>query len=212
MRRWKRRLLPCAITTTRVFVRRKRKKSIDVPIAFFVSGAAMNDAVSAGPLCRSGKRRASTRREGEPVTVRERCKSGSVGCAIVILGASGDLAKRKLMPALHELYRSGRLDDTNIIIGEGRSEFTDDTFRDRFEFADAFRKRIYYHRFIPGLKKFLTAHGTFERVIFFLALLPKRMPEQRGNFGRKGSAPRCRLSSKNRSATTTTRRFPSIGN
>ena len=29
--------------------------------------------------------------------------------SVVILGASGDLAKRKLIPALFELYRKGRL-------------------------------------------------------------------------------------------------------
>lgn len=59
-------------------------------------------------------------------------------CAIVIFGASGDLAKRKLIPALYELSRQKLLDDKSYVIGFSRSEMTDDQFRT--EATDAVKK------------------------------------------------------------------------
>jgi glucose-6-phosphate 1-dehydrogenase len=50
-------------------------------------------------------------------------------CAIVIFGASGDLAKRKLLPALYELALQKLLDDKSYIIGFSRSQMTDEAFR-----------------------------------------------------------------------------------
>ena len=47
--------------------------------------------------------------------------------ALVLFGATGDLSKRKLFPALYELEHTGRL---NIpVIGVARSDWTDDGFR-----------------------------------------------------------------------------------
>ena len=43
--------------------------------------------------------------------------------AILILGASGDLAKRKLIPALERLYRKQEIDGSCRIIGSGRTAF-----------------------------------------------------------------------------------------
>ena len=39
--------------------------------------------------------------------------------AIIILGASGDLAKRKLIPALAKLYEKGTIDSSSLIVGTG---------------------------------------------------------------------------------------------
>ena len=50
-------------------------------------------------------------------------------CAIVIFGASGDLAKRKLLPALYELTLQKLLDEKSYIIGFSRSQMTDEAFR-----------------------------------------------------------------------------------
>jgi glucose-6-phosphate 1-dehydrogenase len=94
-------------------------------------------------------------------------------CAIVILGASGDLARRKLIPALQLLYRKGDLDDTCRIIGVGRTDFTTDAFRDRFNAVDPFRPLLSYHRDIPGLKRAIESLGAFSRAIFFLAQPPE---------------------------------------
>ena len=48
---------------------------------------------------------------------------------IIIFGASGDLTWRKLIPALFNNYKKGRLSDCANIIGYARRPFTDETFR-----------------------------------------------------------------------------------
>jgi glucose-6-phosphate 1-dehydrogenase len=53
----------------------------------------------------------------------------STPCGIVIFGASGDLAKRKLIPALYELALEKLLDEKSYVIGYSRSEMTDEKFR-----------------------------------------------------------------------------------
>ncbi|VFQ73533.1 unnamed protein product [Cuscuta campestris] len=54
------------------------------------------------------------------------------GClSIVILGASGDLAKKKTFPALFNLYRQGFLKSNDVnIFGHARTKFTVNEFRD----------------------------------------------------------------------------------
>jgi glucose-6-phosphate 1-dehydrogenase len=49
--------------------------------------------------------------------------------AIVIFGASGDLAQRKLIPAIYELAREGLLDERSYVVGYSRSPMTDEQFR-----------------------------------------------------------------------------------
>lgn len=48
---------------------------------------------------------------------------------IVIFGASGDLTKRKLIPALYQLHRKKRLPDDTHIVGFSRTKFTSDEWR-----------------------------------------------------------------------------------
>src|SRR3989440_12122197 len=50
-------------------------------------------------------------------------------CAIVIFGASGDLARRKLIPAIYELAKQGLLDERSYVVGYSRSPMTDEQFR-----------------------------------------------------------------------------------
>lgn len=49
---------------------------------------------------------------------------------IVIFGASGDLTSRKLIPALFNLHRKGRIKPTSRIVGFSRTPMTHDAFRD----------------------------------------------------------------------------------
>ena len=49
---------------------------------------------------------------------------------LVIFGASGDLAKRKLLPAIYNLAHEGALPERFNLIGCARSEWSDDEFRD----------------------------------------------------------------------------------
>lgn len=78
---------------------------------------------------------------------------------MVIFGASGDLTRRKLMPALYVLHRLGRLPEKLILLGVARTLFDEDSFRDRIRQAlllyvkseeiephllDSFLERVYY--------------------------------------------------------------------
>jgi glucose-6-phosphate 1-dehydrogenase len=56
-------------------------------------------------------------------------------CAMVIFGASGDLSKRKLLPALYRLAYERRLPSTFSVIGTSRSPLSDDAFRDKMREA-----------------------------------------------------------------------------
>lgn len=49
---------------------------------------------------------------------------------LVIFGASGDLTRRKLIPALFQLAAKGRLPEPIRIIGSSRSSFTSEAWRD----------------------------------------------------------------------------------
>jgi glucose-6-phosphate 1-dehydrogenase len=77
----------------------------------------------------------------------------------VILGASGDLTHRKLVPALYHLFRKGRLPKDTRIVGFSRTAFTHEAWRsdlakavarfvgNDFDAAlwDRFSQNIYYH-------------------------------------------------------------------
>ncbi|MGH7663288.1 MAG: glucose-6-phosphate dehydrogenase [Gemmatimonadaceae bacterium] len=56
-------------------------------------------------------------------------------CTMVILGASGDLARRKLVPALFHLMGDGLLSKNFSVIGIGREKMSDDQFRDAIHSA-----------------------------------------------------------------------------
>jgi glucose-6-phosphate 1-dehydrogenase len=68
---------------------------------------------------------------------------------IVIFGASGDLAHRKLLPSLYDLYRKERLPDKWRIVGVARSDYSNESFREHIE---------------SGVKEF--ARGSYEREIW----------------------------------------------
>ena len=51
-------------------------------------------------------------------------------CTAVILGAAGDLSKRKLLPALYQLAHDGLLADDFAILGVARDDLGDEGFRD----------------------------------------------------------------------------------
>src|SRR5436305_2108248 len=78
--------------------------------------------------------------------------------AVVIFGATGDLTKRKLIPALFNLAAGGLLPDEFAIVGMGRTEMSSEQFRDHMredlkhfattevdpDLADWLIGRIYY--------------------------------------------------------------------
>jgi glucose-6-phosphate 1-dehydrogenase len=57
---------------------------------------------------------------------------------LTIFGATGDLANRKLLPAIYNLAHEGALPERFHLVGVSRSEFSDEQYRDLA--ADAIRK------------------------------------------------------------------------
>jgi glucose-6-phosphate 1-dehydrogenase len=68
-----------------------------------------------------------------PMRVGMRLERVAEPCAVVIFGASGDLAKRKLIPALYRLVQERLLPAEFAIIGLGRTPMTDEEFREKMK-------------------------------------------------------------------------------
>ncbi|MDC3412954.1 glucose-6-phosphate dehydrogenase [Terrihalobacillus insolitus] len=79
---------------------------------------------------------------------------------LVIFGATGDLAKRKLYPALFKLYQKGHLSENFAVVGVARRQLTVEQFRgsviesirqtlniDVDANMDSFSRHFYYHPF-----------------------------------------------------------------
>jgi glucose-6-phosphate 1-dehydrogenase len=70
-------------------------------------------------------------------------------CVLVIFGASGDLTKRKIFPALYALAFRRMLPDHFAVLGASRSDWSDDEFRHNMEAAvrefgrDEFREDVW---------------------------------------------------------------------
>lgn len=58
-------------------------------------------------------------------------------CALVIFGASGDLAQLKLLPAIYALARQKLLPEQFALVGYGRTEMGDEQFREHIRAAVA---------------------------------------------------------------------------
>ena len=57
------------------------------------------------------------------------------GCSLVIFGASGDLANRKLLPSLFRLFQKDLLPDNFSVVGCARTPMDDEGFREKAEQA-----------------------------------------------------------------------------
>src|SRR3990172_4223712 len=89
-------------------------------------------------------------------------------CGLVIFGASGDLSKRKLIPALYRLHRSGLLPEKFFVLGMSRTEMNADQFRELMRSAvkgalqagfdddswNAFAAMLYYEPIEYALSEF----------------------------------------------------------
>ncbi len=95
--------------------------------------------------------------------------------SIVILGASGDLTRRKLIPALFHLYCKGRLPEQTRIIGFSDGDFTGEGFRQHLrasmqEFAPDVFSPTHWSEFetlLWYMQGDLTNQGDFERFRVF---------------------------------------------
>ena len=68
-------------------------------------------------------------------------------CLIVIFGATGDLSRRKLVPALFDLVSDGLLTAEFEVLGVGRSQMDDEKFRDMLR--DGTERSKDSHHFTP---------------------------------------------------------------
>jgi glucose-6-phosphate 1-dehydrogenase len=107
---------------------------------------------------------------------------------LVIFGASGDLTRRKLIPAIGELKTLDLLPERFAVLGIGRTAYTDQSFREmisgHLEGQSGLLDQLYYHTMDPeredaygGLLERLTRItedvGTDPNYIFYLATPPK---------------------------------------
>lgn len=65
---------------------------------------------------------------------------------IVIFGATGDLAQRKLFPALRSLHDRGLFNESSLIVACGRRAYDDDSFRELIGGEGDFLQHITYCR------------------------------------------------------------------
>jgi len=118
-------------------------------------------------------------------------------CAVVIFGASGDLTRRKLLPALYNLHREKLLPEHFYVVGFSRTDLNDDSFRVHakdavVEFSrtgapedglwNSFAEKMRYlpshydspaaYRALADLLKELNQNGTCPNRIFYLATSP----------------------------------------
>ncbi|MEM9326169.1 MAG: glucose-6-phosphate dehydrogenase, partial [Bacteroidota bacterium] len=60
---------------------------------------------------------------------------------LTIFGASGDLTARKLIPAVFNLYKGDLLPDSFVVLGTGRSKFTNEEFQQKVVFDNPHLKK-----------------------------------------------------------------------
>jgi glucose-6-phosphate 1-dehydrogenase len=131
----------------------------------------------------------------------------------VIFGASGDLTRRKLVPALFGLHREKLLPEGFAVLGVSRTPYTDDSFRERlaeeareelgrgFDGAtwESFAPRVFYHpgdtldaAGFPALRDRVGAvcaqRGIPGNLLLYLSLAPKHYAPAIRGIGASGLA------------------------
>lgn len=121
---------------------------------------------------------------------------------VFIFGGSGDLNFRKLTPALYNLFLDGYLPEQFDVAGIGRSDYNDDTFRERLlDGIQAFSRRkngpdnawstfaphvgylrmdggdaTAYHLIADRVKAREAEWGTPANIIFYMSVAPQLVP------------------------------------
>lgn len=91
---------------------------------------------------------------------------------LLILGASGDLTKRKLIPALSSIQERKLLPEDLIVIGSGRTEYSDEEYRSHVETSHELCDCLYYHTGIKNIKDYIMSFGDIGKIVVFLSLPP----------------------------------------
>ena len=135
-------------------------------------------------------------------------------CALVIFGANGDLTRRKLVPALYNLWRQARLAAGFAVLGTSRTALSDDEFRARMrpaveEFSESgpvetavweefsqglfyepghLEDAAFYSRLKARLGQIAAARQTGGNVLFYLSTQPSHYGPVAGQLGAAGLA------------------------
>ena len=80
-------------------------------------------------LSRQGKRTSSAKPLGNPLREGLRLERVPDPSILVLFGATGDLAHRKVIPALYQLWRTNLLPHEFVLLAVGRRDYDDETFR-----------------------------------------------------------------------------------
>lgn len=105
-------------------------------------------------------------------------------CTLVIFGASGDLAERKLLPALFNLHRIGGLPDPVRIVGCARTRMDDAAFRERLRASLAQDDGAEWERF-ASLVHYRSVDYTDRKPFEDLAGYLRDLDEQSGTLGNR---------------------------
>ncbi|WP_235183225.1 glucose-6-phosphate dehydrogenase [Deinococcus phoenicis] len=175
-------------------------------------------AQPAPPAKKPRKTRARTPKSGaedtgeNPFRALMRRSRAPEPATLVIFGATGDLAKRKLLPAVFGLWQDGLLGSAFNIVGVGRQEMTDEQFKDFVIEAlqtsketdtpqpgalEKFRDLLYYEFGDFGadevyslvrkeLDRAEEAHGGRKNALFYLSTPPSLFEPISNGLGRLG--------------------------
>jgi glucose-6-phosphate 1-dehydrogenase len=163
-------------------------------------------------LARLGKRRPSPRPIDNPLREGLRLERVPDPATVVLFGATGDLAHRKVVPALFQLWRTNLLPHEFAVVGIGRRPYTDEAFRAELRASldtysrvlpietaawDAFAERVRYQRgdfdqpllydeLAVRLDDVDRERGTVGNRLYYLATQPSAFAEIIAQIGRVG--------------------------
>jgi glucose-6-phosphate 1-dehydrogenase len=134
-------------------------------------------------------------------------------CAVVIFGVTGDLATKKLMPAIYDLANRGLLPPTFSLVGFGRRDWSDQDFADvvlkavQGHARTPFRQEVWdrlsegirfaqgefdddkaFERLSETLAKLDAERGTGGNHAFYLSIPPKAFPSVCEQLSKSGLA------------------------
>jgi glucose-6-phosphate 1-dehydrogenase len=163
-------------------------------------------------LARLGKRRPAARPSYNPLRDGLRLERVPDPAALVLFGATGDLAHRKVVPALFQLWRTNLLPHEFALVCVGRRQYSDEAFRAELRTSldqhsrvlpveaavwDEFSARIRYQRgnfddpqmydqLVALLDELDRERGTAGNRLYYLATQPSAFAEIIAQLGRAG--------------------------
>ena len=134
-------------------------------------------------------------------------------CALVVFGVTGDLARKKLIPAVYDLANRGLLPPGFVLLGFARRDWGDGDFEQLAKAAaregarTEFREEVWHRiaeatKFVPGsfdddeafdrlakeLDELASTHGTSGNAAFYLSIPPSTFPVVLEQMRRTGMA------------------------